>query len=33
MSFVMIFWLAAVAATVHVAVKLANRAPTDRRKS
>ncbi len=29
MSFVMIFWVAAVAATVHVAVKLANRAPTD----
>jgi len=29
MSFVMNFWVAAVAATVHVAVKLANRAPTD----
>ncbi|HYU09593.1 MAG TPA: hypothetical protein VEK77_09465 [Gemmatimonadales bacterium] len=33
MSFVMIFWVAAVAATVYVAVKLANRAPTDRRQS
>lgn len=30
MTFMMIFWVVAVGAAVYVAVKLANRPPTDR---
>ncbi len=33
MSLMMIVWVAALAGAVYVAVKLANRPPTDRRQS
>jgi heme/copper-type cytochrome/quinol oxidase subunit 2 len=32
MTFMMVFWVVALAAAVYVAVKLANRPPTDRRQ-